>query len=115
MDSARNHENPNEGHTFVPKLILAGRLTSTLNGRPVVISAEEGNVSIFVAGFRSAWSIWKIRRAFTPMFRALHGSGIRIDLRVGSVMPSLELLPRPHFLVGLLAPELNRDLRGTVY
>lgn len=107
MDSERNDENPNERHTLVPKLILAGRLTSTLNGRPVVISAEDGNISIHVACFRSAWSLWKIRRAFAPVIRCLGGFGLRMDLRFGRVIPALEIFPRPHFLVSLLAPEMS--------
>ena len=35
--------------------MLAGRLTGTLDGRPVVIDADDGGVVVQVAALRTAW------------------------------------------------------------
>ena len=111
MDSAWHPKNPYERHGFFPKLILAGRLTGTLDGRPVVISAAEQTISIHLASLRSAWGLRKYARTLLssvgPGLRFLADAGLRVEGRVGA-WPAVELLPSPGLLTALFVPGLPR-------
>ncbi len=49
----------------LPKLILARRLTGTVDGRPVVISADDAGVTIDLSSLRSAAAVGRLdRRGF---------------------------------------------------
>ena len=106
MDSARDDEDSYAGHRHVPKLILAGRLTGTLDGRPVVISADDAGVTLDLSTLRSAWTLRNYGSAALPFLQSLKAAHIPLTLRLaGSV--SVPLLPKAGWLVRLFAPELS--------
>ena len=105
MGSARDDEDSHAGHRHVPKLILAGRLTGSLDGRPVVISAEDGQVTVDMSTLRSAWTLRKYGNAALPLLQVLKASSIPLTLRLaGSV--SVPVLPKAGWFVRLFAPAL---------
>ena len=105
MGSARNVEDSHAGHRHVPKLILAGRLTGTVDGRPVVISADDAGVTIDLANLRSAWTLRNYGSVGLPFLQLLKASHIPLTLRLaGSV--SVPVLPKAGWLVRLFAPSL---------
>ena len=105
MGSARNDEDSHAGHRHVPKLILAGRLTGSVDGRPVVITAEDGQVTVDMSTLRSAWTLRKYGNAALPLLQVLKASSIPLTLRLaGSV--SVPVLPKAGWLVRLFAPAL---------
>ena len=105
MGSARDDEDSYAGHRHVPKLILAGRLTGTLDGRPVVISADGGEVMVDISTLRSAWTLRKYGSAALPFLQFLKASRIPLTLRLaGSV--SVPVLPKAGWLVRLFAPAM---------
>ncbi len=105
MGSAWDDEDSHAGHRHVPKLILAGRLTGTVDGRPVVISADGGGVTVDVSTLRSAWTLRNYGSAALPLLQFLKASRIPLTLRLaGSV--SVPVLPNAGWLVRLFAPTL---------
>jgi hypothetical protein len=107
MGSARHTEDSHTGHRHVPKLILAGRLTGTLDGRPVVISADDAGLTLDLSSLRSAWTLRKCGRVVLPFVQFLDAAHIPLRLRLfGGV--SVAVLPRAGLLVRLFAPELGR-------
>ncbi len=105
MGAARNHENPNEGHGYIPKLILAGRLTGTLDGRPVVIEAGEYGLLLTMSSLRTAWAARRTAAPLIPFLRALKQAHVPVKLRLAGFV-SVDLLPRPSAMVRWLSPEL---------
>lgn len=105
MGAARDREDPDAGHGYVPKLIVAGRLTGTVNGCPVVISADGDGVLLSVATFRAAWTLRNSGSAVSPLVQWLRASGVPLTVRVAGVV-SVPLLPKAGWLVRLFAPTL---------
>jgi len=89
-----------------PKRILTGRLSGSLDGRPVEIDATAAGITLKVGSFRS---LWKLRRleAAAPVVRLLSQQAIPLRLSVAG-LGSVELLPVPSLLVRLVAPEFAR-------
>ena len=105
MGAARNDEDPNAGYRYSPKLILAGRLTGTLDGRPVVISADGGGITVDIAMLRTAWTLRNYGSVASPILQFLKASRIPLTLRLaGSV--SVPILPQAGWLVRFFAPAL---------
>lgn len=107
MGSARNHENSNEGHGCVPKLTLAGRLTGSLDGRPVVIDADDSGLLVTIPAFQTAWTARRMLGSLMPLLQTLKLSRVPLRLRVAGII-SVELLPYTSVVAKLLAPGLNR-------
>ncbi len=105
MDFAWHVENPDAGHGYVPKLIMAGRLTGTLDGRPVVISANDAGVTLDLSTLRSAWSLRKYDSVALPVLQYLKAAKIPLTLRLAGVV-SVPVLPKAGLLVRLFAPTL---------
>ena len=105
MGAARDHENPNAGHRHIPKLTLAGRLTATWEGRPVVIEAGESGVRLNVAGWRTAWSMRRVSRSLAPLLLALRGFEVPVTVNLAGIM-TIDLLPRPSALAKIVVPGL---------
>jgi hypothetical protein len=83
---------------------LAGRLTGSVDGRPVVISAEDGQVTVDMSTLR-VWTLRKYGNAALPFLQVLKASSIPLTLRLaGSV--SVPVLPKAGWLVRLFAPAL---------
>lgn len=107
MGAAWNDENSHEGHGNAPKLILAGRLTATLDGRPVVIEADESGLVLTAPMLRTAWAARRSVSPLVPVLRVLKQSGVPVRLSVAGLM-SVELLPRPSALARIITPALSR-------
>ena len=107
MGAARDHENPHEGHGYVPKLILAGRLTGTLDGRPVVIEAGESGLLLSMPAFQTAWTARRMLGSVLPLLQALKNFNVPLRLRIAGIV-SVELLPKPSAVVKLVSPVLSR-------
>ena len=104
MGSARDDEDPHSGHRHVPKLILAGRLTGTFDGRPVVISADDAGLVLDVSTLYSGWRLRRYSNAALPLLKALNEVHIPLTIRVAGV--SVPLLPKSGLLVRLFAPSI---------
>lgn len=87
---------------------MAGRLTGTVDGSPVVISADERGIVIRFERLRSAWRLRQSAAAVLPLFDVLRFTGIPVELQVGTAGWAVPLLPQPHFLATLLVPALSR-------
>ena len=107
MGAARDLENPHEGHGYFPKLILAGRLEGTLDGRPVVIEAGESGLLVSTSAFRTAWAARRTVGPLVPLLQALKRFKVPLKIRIVGIV-SVELLPNPSTLARLLAPALAR-------
>ena len=105
MGSARNTEDSYAGHRHVPKLILAGRLTGTLDGRPVVISANDAGVTLHLSSLRSAWTLRKYVSVGLPFLQFLKAAHIPLTLRLAGSL-SVPVLPQAGWLVRLFAPAM---------
>ena len=104
MGSAWDDKDPHSGHRQVPKLILAGRLTGTCDGRPVVISADDAGVVLDVSTLYSGWRLRKYSNAVLPLLKGLNEVHIPLTIRVAGV--SVPLLPKSGMLVRLFAPSI---------
>jgi hypothetical protein len=83
---------------------LAGRLTGTFDGRPVVISADEAGVVLDVSTLFSGWRLRKYSNAVLPLLKGLNAVRIPLTIRVAGV--SVPLLPKSGLLVRLFAPSI---------
>ena len=107
MGAAWSHENPHAGHGYVPKLILAGRLTAAWDGRPVVIQADESGVRLAVPAFQTAWAARRFAGSLAPVFRTFRRFEVPTRLHVAGIF-TLDLLPKPSALARLLLPGLSQ-------
>ena len=105
MGAARYDEDPDAGYRCPPKLILAGRLMGTLDGRPVVISADDTGLTLDLSTLRSAWTLRKYGSVVLPLLQLLKASRIPLTMRVAGVV-SVRLLPKAGLLARLFAPAL---------
>ncbi len=105
MGSARDDKDSHAGHRYVPKLILAGRLAGTLDGRPVVISADDAGVTLDLSNLRSVWTLRYYGSVVLPLLQLLKASQIPLTIRVAGAV-SVPLLPKAGLLVRLFAPAL---------
>lgn len=87
-------------------MIVAGRLTGTVNGRPVVIDADEGGVVVSLTTLGAAWAASRSLVGVLPALAVAKRWSVPVRLRVGGLV-SLELLPRPSRIVRILAPRLS--------
>ena len=107
MGSARDDEDSHAGHRCVPKLILAGRLTGTFEGRPVVISADETGLTLDFLSLYSGWQLRKYSSAALPVLEWLNASHIPLTVRMAGAL-SVPLLPKSGLLVRFFAPSLAK-------
>jgi hypothetical protein len=83
---------------------LAGRLTGTFDGRPVVISADDAGLVLDVSTLYSGWRLRKYSNAVLPLLKGLQDVSIPLTIRVAGV--SVPLLPKSGLLVRLFAPSI---------
>lgn len=102
MGATWHAEDPHEGHWNAPKLILAGRLAGTLNGRPVVIDADDSGLSVAIGSFRTAWASRRSVGSLLPVLGVLKRHGIPVRLKIAGLV-TLELLPKPGTLARFFA------------
>jgi len=87
--------------------MMAGRLTGSVDGRPVVGEADASGLVVSVARFQAAWTLRRSVRSLLPGLEILKRSGVPVRLSVAG-MVSLEVLPRPSAFVRLLAADLAK-------
>jgi hypothetical protein len=85
--------------------MLAGRLTGSLDGRPVVIEADDSGLVLTTFHLRTAWAARGLVRPLLPILGILRGGGVPVRIRIAG-LASLEVLPRPSALASILAPGL---------
>ena len=105
MDSEWNGEDQHPECGAKPKVVLAGRLDGTVNGRPVNIVAENNEVTLTLTDVRT---LLYLRRTWAVLAyevtRLSCGLGTKLTVRIGR-LGKLEVLPRPGFLVRVLLPK----------
>lgn len=106
MGAAWHTEDPHAGHGNAPKLILAGRLAGTLNGRPVVIDADESGLAVAIASFGAAWASSRSMRSLLPVLGGLKRHGIPVRVTIAGLV-SLDVLPKPSTLARFFVPGLS--------
>jgi hypothetical protein len=84
---------------------MAGRLTGSLDGRPVVIDADASGIVLSLASFRALWGMRRIAGPLMPVLGVLKRHGTHVRLRIAGLV-SLDVLPRPSPLVRIFAPGL---------
>ena len=107
MGFARDDENSHPGHGYVPKLIVAGRLTGSLDGRPVVIEAADSGVVFIASQLKTAWALRRSAGSLMPVLGMLQQCGIPVRLSLAGLV-ALELSPRPNPLVRMMTPGISR-------
>jgi hypothetical protein len=77
-----------------------------LDGRPVVIDADESGLLVIVATWRGAWAMRSCIDQLLPALGMLRRTRVPLRLQLaGSV--TLNLLPTPGFVMRCVLPELN--------
>ena len=107
MGAARNDENPDKRHGYGPKLILAGRLTGTLDGRPVVIEADESGLLVSMSSLKTVWAARRTVSSLLPLMQTLKHLKIPLSLRIAGIF-SVVLLPTTSAVAKLISPPLSR-------
>ena len=107
MGAPWHDEDSDERRRNAPKLILAGRLVGSVDGRPVVIEAADGGLLLTAATFRTAWSMSRLANALFPLLLALRNAGVPLRLDVAG-MVVVNLVPTPSLLARFIAPGLVR-------
>lgn len=106
MGAARNHQDPDERRRFLPKLIMAGRLAATVDGRPVVIEADDAGIKLAVRGVRAAWAARKSVAALLSVLRVLKFAGVPVKFELAGIV-TFEVLPQPSVVARILVPGLS--------
>ncbi len=89
--------------------MLAGRLTGTLNGRPVVIDADERGLTVRLSSFRSAWVASRTAFLCMPLLSGLGRLQVGVRVSIGGLI-SLEVLPKSSGLVRMFLPGLPKPV-----
>ncbi|NCX99698.1 MAG: hypothetical protein EBX35_14275 [Planctomycetia bacterium] len=87
--------------------MMAGRLTGTLDGRPVVIEADGRGLTLVAATLRTAWATRSLLDAVLPALRVLKTLGVPLRVSVAGIV-TVAVLPSPSLLARLAAPGLAR-------
>jgi hypothetical protein len=98
VDSQRHDEDPHP-RDLLPKLILAGRLTGTLDGLPVSIDASDTGILASLGGLGCLVPLLRSASQVRPLLGQLAAAGIPLTVRLAGL--TLPVLPRPHWLVRL--------------
>jgi hypothetical protein len=107
VDSQRNNEDPYLESGPGPKLSLVGRLDGEIDGRPVSLVAENGQVVLAAEKLLTLLTlrrIWKSSRS--SLRRVLETVGMRVLIR-SRWFGTAEVLPKPSFVIRLLLPRAS--------
>lgn len=107
MGAAWNAQDPHAGHGYAPKLIVAGRLDGTVDGRPVVIQADESGLLVAIPAVTTAWVARQSAGALVPLLQSLGRLGIPLRVRVAGFV-TIGVLPTPSATARILVPALTR-------
>ena len=104
MGSPWNDENPYQKCGSKPKLILAGRLVGTVDGRPVSLIAKGHELTFSVSKVATLFALRRFWNYLSPLLGVLpEQSGIKLLVRLGW-LGSLEAHPRPGLLLRMMLP-----------
>jgi len=84
---------------------MAGRLVGTLDGRPVVIDADDTGVTLVFGSLAAAWSARNFVRPARGVLAVLRRSNVAVRVKIAGLL-TLDLLPRPSVLVRVFAPPI---------
>ena len=87
-------------------MIVAGRLTGTVGGCPVVIDADDSGVVVTATTVRTAWASRRSVGSLLPVLAMLKRHGVPLRLNIAGFV-TVELLPRPSTLARIAAPRLS--------
>ena len=107
MGLKRHAEDPYQRPGPTPKLILAGRLDGTVNGRPITLLADGGDLTLMCGSMRTLFGMRRMWGTVAqPLGRILAGTNIRLMVQVGW-LGRVELLPNPSLLFRLVLPRVR--------
>jgi hypothetical protein len=86
-------------------MILAGRLTGTLDGRPVVIDADASGLEISAPSLQTAWAMKRQATAVMPLLDLVRRAGIPLRVKFAGLV-SVQVLPRPSLVARIFLPRL---------
>ncbi len=101
-DDANSHPR----HWYAPKLMMTGRLTGSLSGRPVVVDTDESGLVLTLAAVRSLWTLSTIAGSLTPVLGLLRYNGISIRIRIGRLV-TVGVQSQPSALARFFVPRLK--------
>ncbi|MEO1496930.1 MAG: hypothetical protein AAFV43_07240 [Planctomycetota bacterium] len=82
-----------------PKLAIAGRLDTTLDGRRLILEGQDDTLRLV---FDTPWAAWRSRKAFTHVPGKANAVaqtvGVRVVVAFGG-QGDYEVMPTPHWLV----------------
>ncbi|MGB0768620.1 MAG: hypothetical protein ACPGYV_13045 [Phycisphaeraceae bacterium] len=84
--------------------MLVGRLTGSVDGRPIEINAEGGRVVVMLSSVGSAWRLRRTWPAVKRLFDSVapfYGVAIFVS---APKLPTMELSPRRSWWVNLFLP-----------
>ena len=106
MGIERHAEDSHSGPGPTPKLIMAGRLDGFVDGRPVTLLADGGDLTLVSGSIRTLFGLRRMWRTVGgPLKTILAGLDIRLLVRVG-LLGRLELLPNQSLLFRLILPRV---------
>jgi len=97
----RHHLHHHTRRRQLPKLIPAGRLAASIDGRPIDITTERDTLTLRFRPLRDA--LYARRRAPRGASSALRALPLRVHAKV-PFLPSLRVAPSPNPLVRALLP-----------
>lgn len=84
--------------------MLVGRLDGDLDGRPISLIAENGEVFLEVKNLRSLLTLRRVGKFNNRILTTyLERANIRLSVRVGRLM-TIEVFPNPKYLARILIP-----------
>lgn len=87
-------------------MIMAGRLTGTVDGRPVVIDADDSGLTVVITALRTAWALRGAAKTFVPVLRLVRYGEVPVRVTIAGFL-KLEILPKPSALARLFVPSLT--------
>jgi len=87
--------------------MLAGRLTGSVDGCPVVIDANDAGLLVTASAFRAAQSMARLGDALFPVLVALRHAGVPLRVAVAGFVV-VNVLPSPSLLARFIVPQLAR-------
>jgi hypothetical protein len=87
-------------------MTVAGRLTGFLDGRPVVIEADESGFLVTVSTWRGAWAMRECADSLLPVLGLVKRSRVPVRLRLRGSM-AVNLLPTPGLVARCFVPKLG--------
>jgi hypothetical protein len=100
----RDDEDPYHRSGPSPKVILVGRLVGEIDGRPVSLVAENGEVVLAADKLRTLLALRRtLKTTMSPLRRVLRTFGLRVLIQ-SRWFGTVEVLPKPNYMIRFLLP-----------